>query len=65
MKTIKMTVEFTYDEQLMHSGDECAESKEWFYEDILKNRIDGGKLILHSNEIGDEIGDIKVLSISQ
>ena len=65
MKTIKMTVEFTYDEQLMHSGDECPESKEWFYEDILKNRIDGGKLILLSNEIGDVVGDITVLEIHQ
>ena len=61
MKTLKLLVEFKYDEELMHSGDNSKKEKDWFYKHILKNSKD---LVLHSNEIGDEIGSVKVLTIN-
>ena len=52
-----MKVELKYEPNLMYAKDK--ESKDWFFNDILGK----DKLILHSNEIGDEIGTIKVLKI--
>ena len=60
MKTIKLHVDFTYDAKTMHGSDK--ESMEWFYNEILKSKRKND-LILHSNEIGDEIGTIRVTSI--
>lgn len=57
MKTIKMIVEFTYDEEVMHHDDE--EAIEWFFRDIIK----GEALSVHSNEIGDFIGEIRVIEV--
>lgn len=57
MKKIKLEVEFTYDTKIMHGKDK--EAIDWFYNDILLSE----KLTLHSDEIGDEIGTIKVLKI--
>lgn len=51
-------VELEYDDKLMHGGDYDKEAKDWFFKEILKD-----KLILHSNEIGDEIGEIKTLKL--
>ena len=36
-----------------------AEEKDWFINDILLK----GELILHSNEIGEEVGTVRVLKI--
>lgn len=55
---IKMMVELEYDSETMHSGNNDPEAKKWF-ENILQNDM----LMLHSNEIGDEIGNVKVLEI--
>ena len=62
MKKIKLLVELKYDDKMMYGGDKDKEAKDWFLKDILgsKRKAD---LILHSNEIGDEIGEIKVLEI--
>ena len=57
MTKLKMTVELTYNADLMHGDD--TESINWFH-NLLKN----DELILHSNEIGDEIGTVRVLKIS-
>lgn len=57
MSKLIMTIELNYDADLMHGDDK--ESIDWFY-NLLKN----DKLILHSNEIGDEVGTVKVLKIS-
>lgn len=56
-KKMKMLVELRYDASIMHGRDK--EAKDWFFNEILKK----DKLILHSNEIGDEIGIIKVLEV--
>ena len=52
---IKLEIELDYDEKIMHGDDEDA--IRWFYEEVL-----GGPLVLHSNEIGDEVGTIKVVA---
>lgn len=57
MSKLKMVVEFTYDANLMHGEDK--ESVDWFF-NLLKSE----ELIVHSNEIGDEIGTVRVLKIS-
>ena len=58
MTKLRMLIEFEYNAAIMHSDD--LVSKEWFYETVL-----GGELILHSNEIGDEIGTARVLHIEK
>jgi len=58
MTKIKMLIELKYNASIMHGGNKDKEAKDWFFNEILKD-----KLILHSNEIGDEIGEIKLLKI--
>lgn len=59
MTTLRMEIELTYDGDIMHGDD--PESISWFRDHILMGR--DGKLLLHSNEIGDEIGAIRGLRI--
>ena len=56
MKKIKFEAVLTYDNKIMHGNDK--ESRDCFFNEILKD-----KLILHSNEIGDEIGTVKITRI--
>ena len=56
MKTVKMLVELTYDNDMMHEDD--ADGIAWFNDEVL-----GGEVVVWSNEIGDELGFIKVLEI--
>ena len=56
MKTIKMLVELTYDNNIMHEDD--ADGIAWFNDEVLN-----GEVVAWSNEIGDELGFIKVLEI--
>jgi hypothetical protein len=55
MHKLKIEIELIYDD-IFHYNDE---EKKWFFNEILKK----DKLILHSNEIGDEIGQVKVIKI--
>ena len=41
------------------------EELRWFEERVLFNPADDCGLILHSNEIGDEVGSVKVLTINR
>lgn len=56
MKTLTLTVELRYDAGLMHGKDVSAQC--WFNSEIL-----GGDLLLHSNDMGDTVGDVKVLEV--
>ena len=56
MKKIKLLIELEYDDDVIHGDD--PESIEWFKDEVL-----GGELVAWSNEIGDELGFIKVLEI--
>lgn len=58
MRKALMTIELEYDADIMHGDDQ--ESVDWFYSEILSE--EKGMLILHSNEIGDVIGTVRVLS---
>lgn len=60
MKTIRLEIELTYDDELTHSGEKDQECKELFYDCLL---FPQDRLTLFSNEIGDEMGDVKVLSV--
>ena len=60
MKKLKLLIELKYDDKSMHGKDK--ESIDWFFNDILKSKRKND-LILHSNEIGDEIGEVKVITI--
>ena len=54
MKTERLLIELEYDDDIMH-GDEPDATK-WFWLDVMN-----GELYLHSNELGDEVGRVKVL----
>jgi len=52
---LKMEIELDYDDDLMHSCDEQF--------DDFWDMVQAGDIILHSNEIGDEIGKVKIIKI--
>lgn len=54
MKTIKIEGEFTYDDELFPEED-----NDWFYNEILLKE----NLYVHSNEIGDEVGNLKISNL--
>lgn len=56
-----LVIELEYDGDVTHGDDQ--ESILWFYSDILSD--DKGELILHSNEIGDTVGHVRVLFAQQ
>jgi hypothetical protein len=47
----------------MHGEDK--ESINWFFENVMRNNTVNEQLILHSNYIGDEVGEIKVIEIME
>lgn len=51
----RLVVDLEYDADSMHSDD--LDSIEWFEQQVL-----GGELILHSNELGDEVGTIRIVT---
>jgi hypothetical protein len=59
LRRITMKVEFEYNVKTMHGYDEQA--KDWFFNKIL-NGVKGD-LSMHSKDIGDFIGTVKVLEI--
>jgi len=54
-KRIKIIAELTYDEDLWYKN---KEEKDWFFNEVLNE-----DLILHSNDVGDAIGTIKIKEI--
>lgn len=59
MKTVRLVIEVEYDDEIMYDNDEDA--KDWFFNSVLNT----GDLILHSNEIGDKVGTVRVLECSE
>jgi 6-phosphogluconate dehydrogenase (decarboxylating) len=60
MKTLKMTVELTYDDELMHGGDSKF-GKDWFFYEVLE----GPDLqLVDFGDVGDVLGTIKVTGIT-
>ena len=60
MKAIKLEIELTYDDMLMHGDDE--ECIEWFLTDLLMG-LEGLELL--SREMDSYIGDVKVIRVIQ
>ena len=58
MAKVLMTVGLDYDGDIMHGSDKIG--IDWFFEEILRG--EKGSLLLHSNEIGDTVGSIRVIS---
>ena len=58
MAKLKLTIELDYDDKMMHGDDE--EAREWFF-GIIKN----DELYLVSEEMGDNIGTVKVIEIQE
>jgi hypothetical protein len=58
MTDLRLVCTLTYNAEMMHGGDDDIEAKAWFF-DLLA----GDGLILHSQDIGDEIGTIRVQKI--
>ena len=54
MRTLTLVIELDYDNEMMHGDDE--EGIAWFRDEVL-----GKELILHSNEIGDEVGKVRLV----
>jgi hypothetical protein len=57
---IQLLIELDYDDGIIHGDD--PEAVSWFYNDVLKGTDE--LLILHSNLLGDELGLVKVLEIT-
>lgn len=63
MKKLKLTAVLEYDDESMH-GSNDPEAIEWFRKAILMGETDDAEpLLLLSSEIGDTIGEVRVLSI--
>ena len=58
MKTLRLEIELTYDDVQMHGDDIHAE--DWFINDILGGELD----LVDKIELGDDIGKVKVISIT-
>jgi hypothetical protein len=61
MKKITLEIELEFDSEMMY-GD-SLESMSWFIDSVLTSPADGEELVLHSNCIGDSIGEIKACRI--
>lgn len=61
MKTVRMIIEVDFDESMMYGSDDDIDAKFWFFHSVLAT----GDLVLHSNEIGDEIGMVRVIECSE
>lgn len=60
MKTLKLEIELTYDDDMMHSGDNGdKDAKDWFFRDVLAGELE----LFDKVEIGDEIGKVKVIKL--
>ena len=61
MTKLQLLIELEYDEEVIYGDDPTA--IHWFYNEVLLNTSIDEPLILHSNDIGDNIGVVKVLKI--
>ena len=56
-RILRLTIDFTYDVEAMYGSD--PEGFEWFHEQVLKNG-----LTLWSDEIGDWIGEVRIVEVT-
>jgi hypothetical protein len=60
MKTLRLEIELTYDDDIMHGGNSDTVAKDWFINDVLGGELD----LVDKIELGDDIGKVKVISIT-
>ena len=53
---VQMLIELDYDADVMHENDPASIA--WFRNEIMR-----GELLLHSNELGDEVGSVRVIDV--
>lgn len=58
---LKLEIEVEYDEDIMHGDTE--EDFDLFKREVLFNTEPNEGLLLHSNYLGDEVGEVKVIRI--
>lgn len=63
MAKLRMTIELEYDAGLMYGPND--EDIAWFLDTVLGHPDPAEGLILHSNYLGDDIGNVKVLSVEE
>jgi len=61
MTKIKIEVEFEVDDSLWGANSEDQDERDWFWKEILP----GATLILHSNEVGDEIASTNNFTVKE
>lgn len=61
MAKLRFEAELEYDADVMYADDE--DGKDWFINEILRAPPGPMGLLLHSNEMGDTIGEVTVLRI--
>jgi len=59
MKTIRLTIDLTYDEQVMHGNE--PEEIEWFKSILLGDYLELGEF----GDLGDMIGSVKVVEMGR
>jgi hypothetical protein len=59
MRTIRLTIDFTYDEQFMHGNE--PEEIEWFKNILLGDDLQLGDF----GNLGDMIGSVKVVEMGR
>ena len=59
MKTIRLTVDLTYDDDVMHGDDQ--ESIEWFHSILLGDNLQLGEF----GDLGDMIGSVRVVEMKE
>jgi hypothetical protein len=58
---VKMLIEVDCSEFAFDPND--GDSVEWFGQEVLMNQTENGALYLHSNEVGDTVGRVRVLVV--
>lgn len=61
MTKIKIEVEFEVDDSFWCANSEDQDERDWFWKEILP----GATLILHSNEVGDEIASTNNFTVKE
>ena len=56
---VKMLIEVDCEDCAFSLGD--PDSVRWFGQEVLMNQTEDGALYLHSNEVGDTVGRVRVL----
>ena len=60
-RKVKMLIELDFEDMAFSLDD--AESVQLFEQEVLMNQTEDGALYLHSNEVGDTVGRVRILVV--